>query len=804
MANKIDILVNVKDEASKTMQSIKGSIMNVTTVMAWLVSWVAWYSVKMASDLEQTKIAFTTMTWSAKVADAFIKEMTQFAKTTPFEIWQLETASKQLLAFWFDVREVLPNLKTLWDIAAWVWMDKLPNLILAFWQVRAKTKLMGDDLRQFTEAWVPLLDELAKWFHKSIPEIQQMVSDWKIWFPDVQKALENLTWEWGRFYNMMLNQSTTFGGMISNFKDSINIMLREMAWKFLPQMKEILGQVLDYFQNNWTQIITLSVYTISTILNAFKDWFKGIVQVVWIAYDFMGVTAENSNKKQLISFQWLILAFWIWVESIKTFAKVMWWALTYYFIKAWSEITIAWEKVKLFFKSMASWTMDFIKWVYWSLWFPTDKMEANLKKLENSMWNNANKIIELEKQKQEALNSIREDSYNMAVEWMSKIQKSYEDFTNSQWQTWDSIKSLNEILGEYNWKINAVKDTTKDTAEANKKLKKTQEELQKTISEAKDTVKWYFKDMGSWIDDQKKKLLELKQQYIDINKQIEDQKKTIANIQTWGKQDVAKRAVEIEQQIADIRNKAWTDAIDNASKLAKLNQDILILEQQKSEWNDKTKESTKMSLNAKLDDLKNQRELLQTQWISSDDATKLKSLEKELELAKTYAWSGAIDQARVDSKKTETEILIEQSKIKEEEATKELTRLENLRIAKLDNIKEEAKTYLLLINAKKELDATYFKQFWEHIDTQISKTKEAINYLNELNAKSWWWGGNMTDTWINKIYNTQASWGTWKTNVQVNMWGVQVNNKSDADYLTNTIIDKMTRQLQMFKLWINN
>lgn len=109
-------------------------------------------AISLAGNLEQTRIAFTTMTGDARIADAFIREMTQFAKTTPFEIGQLETASKQLLAYGFEIENILPTLKAMGDIASGVGMDKLPNLIYALGQVRAAGKLTGNELRQFTES----------------------------------------------------------------------------------------------------------------------------------------------------------------------------------------------------------------------------------------------------------------------------------------------------------------------------------------------------------------------------------------------------------------------------------------------------------------------------------------------------------------------------------------------------------------------------------------------------------------------------------------------------------------------------
>ena len=116
---------------------------------------------------EQTQIAFETMLGSAELGQKTLKELSQFAAQTPFEIPQLETAAKQLLAYGMSAEELIPTLRMLGDITAGVGMDKLPQLILAFGQVKAATKLTGMELRQFTEAGVPMLDALAAHFNKT-------------------------------------------------------------------------------------------------------------------------------------------------------------------------------------------------------------------------------------------------------------------------------------------------------------------------------------------------------------------------------------------------------------------------------------------------------------------------------------------------------------------------------------------------------------------------------------------------------------------------------------------------------------
>jgi tape measure domain-containing protein len=207
-------------------------------------------AIKAAANAEQTIIAFETMLGSAENAKKFYNDLVQFAAKTPFELTGLETASKQLLAYGFAQEEVLPQLKALGDIAAGVGMDKLPQLILAFGQVKAATKLTGMELRQFTEAGVPMLDELSKILKEPVARIQEMVSEGEIGFPIVQQALQNLTGEGGRFNNLMEKQAKSLGGMWSNLKDAWEQFLRGQGAQLIEWAKQFVAVAIDIVQHH--------------------------------------------------------------------------------------------------------------------------------------------------------------------------------------------------------------------------------------------------------------------------------------------------------------------------------------------------------------------------------------------------------------------------------------------------------------------------------------------------------------------------------------------------------------------------
>src|SRR5688572_23091431 len=76
--------------------------------------------VQAGAGFEQTQIAFETMIGSAEVAQKTLKDLATFAAKTPFELTQLEEASKRLLAYGVDVESLIPTLRMLGDISAGV------------------------------------------------------------------------------------------------------------------------------------------------------------------------------------------------------------------------------------------------------------------------------------------------------------------------------------------------------------------------------------------------------------------------------------------------------------------------------------------------------------------------------------------------------------------------------------------------------------------------------------------------------------------------------------------------------------
>jgi tape measure domain-containing protein len=177
--------------------------------------------VDVGSSYQEARIAFETMLGSAEKAGKLLTQISEFARKTPFQLPEVVEGTKKLLAYGIAAEDIIPTFTNLGNIAAGVGKDKLSQLVLAYGQVRTATFLTGMELRQFTEAGVPLLEQLSKQSGKSAAQIKEdMEAGIRVPFEDVRKALEALSGTGGRFENLMIKLSTTVSGRISNLQDN--------------------------------------------------------------------------------------------------------------------------------------------------------------------------------------------------------------------------------------------------------------------------------------------------------------------------------------------------------------------------------------------------------------------------------------------------------------------------------------------------------------------------------------------------------------------------------------------------------
>lgn len=215
--------------------------------------------VDIGGELENQKIAMASILQDEGKATTIFNQIKKLAVASPFGVMDLNQYAKQLSAYSIPYNELYDTMKRLADISAGVGVD-MGRIILAFGQIKAAKFLKGTELRQLTEANIPMVDKLAERFSKlegrmvSAGEVLDMISKKKVTFEDVKDVLWELTDDGGMFHNMQEVLSESVKSKWKNLADAIDIMLGDIAESMGSTLKWT-AEGLTTLAQNWKEVV---------------------------------------------------------------------------------------------------------------------------------------------------------------------------------------------------------------------------------------------------------------------------------------------------------------------------------------------------------------------------------------------------------------------------------------------------------------------------------------------------------------------------------------------------------------------
>lgn len=228
--------------------------------------------VDIGGELENQKIAMASILQDEGKATTIFNQIKKLAVASPFGVMDLNQYAKQLSAYSIPYNELYDTMKRLADISAGVGVD-MGRIILAYGQIKAAKFLKGTELRQLTEANIPMVDKLAERFSKlegrivSAGEVLDMISKKKVTFEDVKDVLWELTDDGGMFNNMQEVLSESVKSKWKNLADAIDIMLGDIAESMGSTLKWTAESLITLAQN-WKELVP----AIEAAVGAFGFW----------------------------------------------------------------------------------------------------------------------------------------------------------------------------------------------------------------------------------------------------------------------------------------------------------------------------------------------------------------------------------------------------------------------------------------------------------------------------------------------------------------------------------------------------
>ena len=236
--------------------------------------------VEIGGELEKQKLAMNAILGNEGFANTITSQINSLAVKSPFGVMELNQYDKQLNAIQNPYNELYDTMKRMADVSAAVGVD-MGRIILAYGQVRAAKFLKGTELRQFTEANIPMIDMLAQRFTKlkgemvSAGDVMDMISNKEVTFEDVKAVLWELTGEGGKFYNMQEVLSESVQAKWKNLADAIDLMFADIAESTAGPLKG-MAELLTALTSRWK--------TIATIIASAAGTF-GVAKVATLAWN---------------------------------------------------------------------------------------------------------------------------------------------------------------------------------------------------------------------------------------------------------------------------------------------------------------------------------------------------------------------------------------------------------------------------------------------------------------------------------------------------------------------------------------
>lgn len=204
--------------------------------------------IEATGKMQQLQIALSTILQDKSKAEQLIADIVQFAAKTPFNLDDVATGAKQLLAYGSSADNVVNELSMLGDVASGLQIP-IGQLIYLYGTLRTQGRAMTVDIRQFAGRGIPIYEELAKVLGVSKDQVGELVKEGKVGFKEVEQAFKNMTSEGGKFANLMESSAGTWPQRLSNIEDTLFQKMNEFGNKYKEVFEFGIGTAEDLVES---------------------------------------------------------------------------------------------------------------------------------------------------------------------------------------------------------------------------------------------------------------------------------------------------------------------------------------------------------------------------------------------------------------------------------------------------------------------------------------------------------------------------------------------------------------------------
>lgn len=228
------------EDVGKSLTDVGGKITSAGAKLSILTAGLgalAIQGIKYNSTVQDLETSFKVLLGSQEDALKLTKDLKRVGAETPFEITGLAEASKTLLAFGIQQKDLIPTMTKIGDVSLGN-NEAFQSMARVMGQINALGKLQGGDLNQLINwGWNPLNEITAK-TGETMEEVRKRMSEGKVTYEEVEQALIDATSAGGRFYKGMEEGSRTLSGKLSTLSDVFNELLGTATKPFFDFLAE--------------------------------------------------------------------------------------------------------------------------------------------------------------------------------------------------------------------------------------------------------------------------------------------------------------------------------------------------------------------------------------------------------------------------------------------------------------------------------------------------------------------------------------------------------------------------------------
>lgn len=215
---------------------------------------------EVTAQFELQRVSLGAILQDANKGAQIFSQIKQFALKSPISILDLTKYTKQLAAYKIGYDELFDTTKRLADISVGLGVD-FQRLTLLYGQVRARGALFSSEIRQATEAGIPLVELLAKKYSElngqlvTASQVLKMVEKGMVGFEMVEEIFKDMTSAGGMFYEMQEKQGNTLYGLWAKLGDAASVMYEQIGnTETVGKGMRSAIQALTDLMRNWQMV----------------------------------------------------------------------------------------------------------------------------------------------------------------------------------------------------------------------------------------------------------------------------------------------------------------------------------------------------------------------------------------------------------------------------------------------------------------------------------------------------------------------------------------------------------------------